>query len=179
VSFALLVVLALAASASALTLTADPAMVDDTTGQVSIDISVDVSVIQFDLHAAYDTSYWTLNDILGADVVEHDDTQGFLNDVFGDVGLGDPIAPGATLFTLVFDVVGSPTPGRTVLEVGNLSNFNAYFDRTVLLADESYNIHTPNADRSENAIVVTPEPTTAVLFLLGLTGLATFRLRER
>jgi hypothetical protein len=164
----LLAVAALVASAGpagALTLTALPATVSDASGQVTIDIFADVDVIQYDLQIDWDVAYWTLNSVVGADgVVEQDDTNGRIDDVFWDAGLGDPIAAGAVLFSLVMDVVGSPAPPRAVLEVGNLSVVDAsFFDRAVLLADPDFDVLVPASDRSENAVVMTPEPAASVL----------------
>jgi hypothetical protein len=68
-----------------------------------------------------------------------------------------------------------------VLEVGNLMAVDgAFFDRAVLLADPGFNALVPAEDRSENAIVMTPEPGAAPLFsgvLLGALHLARRRRR--
>lgn len=176
VFLAFLGTLLLGAPAHGLLLSAVPDQVFAGPGsQVSVDVVADVASIQFDLHVRWDVDYWTLSSIQGAGTVERDDTRGVIDDLFADVGTGDPIAAGAPLFTLHFDVVGDPSPRRVVLEVGNLSTFpDPIFDpaRSVLLADPDFNVLIPASDRSENALVLTPEPSTFGLLALGLISVA-------
>ena len=154
------------APAAAVPIIANPTIVSASSGQLSIDNSTDIDVIQFDLQAAFDVSYLAFNHLQGADFIEIDATQGFIDDIFGDVGAGDPIAAGSTLFTLIFDVVGSPDPARTILEVGDLSSLDpAFFDRAVLVADPDFNVFgaSPNA-----TVTAMPEPSPLALMALGL-----------
>jgi len=176
----LLGLLLLAPGAWAITLSAVPSVVSASSGQVGIDIVADTDVILYDLQVKWDESYWTLNSFSADGVVERDDPNGRIDDIFGDVGTGDPIAAGSALFTLLFDVVGSPLPERVVLEVGNLEAVDAsFFDRAVLLAEPDFDVVVPNADRSGNALVLTPEPGTASLLAVGLIALLCHRQRSR
>lgn len=144
---------------------------------VAVDVSLnaavlDEDVILFDLHVAWDPSYWELDAIVDADVVQRDDTRGFIDDLFGDVGTGDPIAAGDRLFQLVFEVVGSLGPARDALAIGDLRALAVdFFDRPVLIANADFD--TFGTDPSSR--LVTPEPGSGALLALGIAVLAARR----
>lgn len=145
----------------------------------TVDVSVDsLDVLLFDLHVDWDPGFWTLDAIVDAavdvDFVEMDAAQGYIDDLFGDVGLAPPVGAGEVLFRLRFEVTGDPMPVRTVLEIGDLSMTDAFFDRAVLVADAGFDTHAP----TPNASIVTPEPGTALLAAGGLVVLAARRRRR-
>lgn len=149
---------------------------------VAVDVSLAPAnpsdVILFDLQLAWDPTFWALDSIVDTavsiQVVQRDDASGFIDDLFGDVGLGAPIAAGDPLFRLVFEVVGNTQPLRTVLEIGDLSGFDPFFDRPVLVADASFDVLQP----TPNAQIVVPEPSTGLLLALGLAGVSLGRGRR-
>ena len=149
---------------------------------VSVEVTVDATtnpmqVLLFDLQMLWDPSYWELDAILpGAvtpGVVVRNDSLGFIDDLFGDVGVGSPVAVGSVLFELVFEVSGSGNPPRDVFEIGDLSGRDPFFTRPVLVADENFDTFSPQP----NARIVTPEPATVGLLVAGLAALALARRR--
>ena len=135
---------------------------------VAVDVSVAAGaplddVISWDLQVAWDPGYWQLDSIEGATAIGRNDSAGTIRTLFGDVGTGTPIAIGAPLFRLLFLVVGSSDPLRTVLELGDLPASGA-----VLVADSDFDVASP----TPNARILTPEPGTGALLGLGLLILA-------
>jgi hypothetical protein len=132
-------------------------------------------VLLFDLHVAWDPSYWDLQDLVwngGLDVfgaIDRDDMLGSIGDLFGDVGLGDPLATGETLVSFLFEVVGYAQPARDVFSIGDLS-----FPRAVLIAESDFDVIAPGTDH-----LATPEPGSGVLAAVGLAALAAARRRRR
>jgi len=131
------------------------------------------NTILFDLQAAWDPDYWALRQITGAGAVARDDAKGFIDDLFGDVGAGAPIPRGATLFQLIFEVVGVADVLTPLLEIGDLSGRDPFFDRAVLVADSEFHTFAP----TPNSLLVIPEPGTGWLLALGVCGLALRRRR--